>query len=829
MTHNSKYSNDLRVFNKYIVDKKRKSYSPKKLTPLKGGGRKRSFDFGVADIEAGNWIDFACIGFYHELLDEYRYYESLHDFLVDVYDYAETYDVQNIFCHNGGKYDFSFLIQEAVFSDEFEVIDIIDRGSSFLSFKIVNIKNFEDNLQGYKNKTRPKIFELSFWDSLALLPFSLRKLTDSFKVESPKGDIDYTFIPEIFKNIDYSKKLFLKDDDYETLDDGTKVCKTIENYEVFYDGKRVYKLPKKHKKSLITYNDLTVYNDSKDKSDIKFHEKIYNKNDLKFYLKHDCKGLSQVLTKFYALPPIKKVGPALTIASQSIKVWRSYLKKPVSVLSKEARVIALDGFYGGRTEMFRPLFSNDYDIKKNPIGFPKSTLKEFAKQKKQTLKAFDKNSLYPSCMVYDMPISCIGSVNEGEELNLRVMGIYKCKVRVPESLLIPPLPYRHTCPVSKRSSLIFPVGEFEGTWTSYELAYAVSIGCEIIESYGGILLENGGPIFKDYVEDMYHMRLQAKKDKNEPLQLTLKLLMNNTYGRLGMRRDRSTIEIDRGQPNVEEHSEVRCPKTGKVVRLMTKKVTLDNVFTNEAIPAWITSIARVAMHKDVIMKAGFENCFYMDTDSLYTTVDLPCSNQLGELDIEDEMNSGVFILPKTYVLDGVLGKKYTTKHRMKGFSARKIKHFTVEDFMKQLNGEQVLKIQNEPKFATLKTALGKGFFLAMDNDPETNKKADVNRLRKDEDDLNYLEMKLAQFINQEAPLELIAETEKNIKRTMDRIKRRNKKLTETYGVSSRKVKARYDKRIITDDLMFTKPIKLPLENADYSEPVPQNLEMELRP
>lgn len=782
--------NDLIAFNRDVITKKKKKFSQKVLTPLKGTGQRKHFDFAVADIEAGNWIDFCCIGFYHELFKEYKYFESIHDFLEEVYVYAEFANITNIFCHNGGKYDFSFIIQEAVFSDRFEVIDIIDRGSSFLSFKIVDIHNFEQNKKDFEDKKRPKIFELSFWDSLALLPFSLKSLCHSFKVPTIKGDIDYIHIPEIFTNNDYRKKLF----------------GDPEKYTVFHKGREIKKFNENHKKSDITYYD---------KEAEVLHLKIYNKTDLKKYLKDDCVALSQVLTKFYDLPPIKKVGPALTIASQSIKVWRSYLNRPIPVLPEQARKIALEGFYGGRTEMFRPMFSNNYDIENNPIKFSKATLKEFAKQQGQELYGLDKNSLYPSCMRKDMPIKFIGKVKSGDKINIEEMGIYKCRVYVPDYLNIPPLPYRFTDPKTKQESLIFPVGTFTGTWTTYELRYAVSLGCKILKSFGGIKLQNGGPIFKSYVEDLYKMRLQAKADGNEPLQLTLKLLMNNTYGRLGLKLGRTTLELDRGQTGCREHSTVKDPKTGKRVKILQRDVVLENVHTNEAIPAWITSIARVTMHKEVIMKAGYENCFYMDTDSLYTTVLLPHSKAIGDLDLEDTMDSGVFILPKTYVLDGIKGKEYKIKHRAKGFAARKVKHFTTEDFMNQFagnykEGEEILKVKSDPKFATMKTALGKGFFLAMENDPKTNKQADKNRIESDQNELNFLNNRFGLLERENASTMVLADLEDSIKKLEARIRSRNKKLTGEYGVSYRRVKAKYNKRIISDDLMFTYPIKLEL-------------------
>jgi hypothetical protein len=50
---------------------------------------------------------------------------------------------------------------------------------------------------------------------------------------------------------------------------------------------------------------------------------------------------------------------------------------------------------------------------------------------------------------------------------------------------------------------------------------------------------------------------------------------------------------------------------------------------------------------------------------------------------------------------------------MKGFDARKTSRFTAEDFVSAMEGDLRLKVKQPPKFATFKTALGKGKILTM--------------------------------------------------------------------------------------------------------------------
>ena len=53
-------------------------------------------------------------------------------------------------------------------------------------------------------------------------------------------------------------------------------------------------------------------------------------------------------------------------------------------------------------------------------------------------------------------------------------GVISCRVKVPKSLYIGPLPYR-----ADTGRLLFPVGEFDGCWTIAELHNAVNYGVKV--------------------------------------------------------------------------------------------------------------------------------------------------------------------------------------------------------------------------------------------------------------------------------------------------------------------------------------------------------------
>lgn len=733
------------------------------LKPLEMDSKKKEIRFGVADIEAHEWINFSCIGFYDGHNKVYKYFENLETFTEDIFEYCKCNRITSVFAHNGGKYDFNFFLSSMLFNNKYKIIDMIPRGSGLLCFSIC------------ENNNKKGKFKLTFRDSLALLPFGLRKLAKSFKVPIQKEEIDYKNLKDIFDNKNYIIRI-AKSPDYEIYFKG----KILKNYNSRF-----------HIKKHITYKCL--------KEGILYH-KVFNKKDLESYLYADCVSLWQILEKFYSWPLVEKAGGCFTIASQAVKIWRLFLKEPVYKIGCQGDEFIRKGYFGGRTEVFRPLFDSNYDIEKNSSELLPSALKEIKKQKKfETLKYYDVNSLYPFCMLNDMPIAVSGNCR-GRDYSPTEMGAWNCEIFVPTSIKIPPLPIKHIFD-DGTEKLIFPTGLVKGVWSTHEIEYAKSLGCEVKKIKDGISFVNGGKIFKKYINTLYGMRMEAKKKKDPVTDLLCKLLMNSTYGKLGIVIERDTLEIDIGQIGVRIHSEVTDRRSGRTVRLMTQNKILDNIFVNVSIPFYITSYARVHMHKKVIRKAGYDNCYYMDTDSLFTTTEFKEGSKLGELKMEYEMSSACFLLPKTYINDGVLNESFTKKLTMKGFDRRKIKEFTLEDFRETLRGEtDRLLVEQDSKFATLKTALQKGSLLAMAHDPETDRKADMRKLEADEENLNSLLSIPKKQITDDVLFD--------IKRTKARITIRKKKLSSEYKKSTRSIKSRYDKRIVSKDLMTSVAINL---------------------
>jgi hypothetical protein len=325
------------------------------------------------------------------------------------------------------------------------------------------------------------------------------------------------------------------------------------------------------------------------------------------------------------------------------------------------------------------------------------------------------------------------------------IGFYDVDVEVPD-MYIPPLGMRYE---GMDGKLIFPTGSFRGIWSTIELNYAMSLGVKIKKIYRGAIFNNGGFIFKEYIDTLYDMRKKSKKDSVD--NVLCKLLMNSTYGRFGLNLLREQLVFDYGQLGVSPFAEIPLGG-GKMIRLDKKEVTLDSSFANVAISAWVTSGARVWMHKLYLVSP--ESLYYTDTDSIKSTHKYNQNdNDLGELKLEYKSRRACFILPKTYFEDttdpifklfdgegrelkikneeGLYEKIKTNKKIvMKGFDSKKIKHFSFEDFTSCLEGDMIrLRAKNPKKFATLRTAVKKNEFLYLLSGQERQIRTRYNKRR----------------------------------------------------------------------------------------------------
>lgn len=385
------------------------------------------------------------------------------------------------------------------------------------------------------------------------------------------------------------------------------------------------------------------------------------------YLRHDCEALYQCLEAFYSWPLIQKSGPAYTMASQALKVFRTFIQEPIPSLGVNATAFCRKAYLGGRTEIFKMKYEGE------------------------ALYEYDVNSLYPFVMAqHPYPVDTgYGCFTR----NKSKLGIYHARAICPSNTYLPCLG------LIQDNKYIFPTGSFEGHWTGFELDYAETQGYKI-KIIRGHEFNTKKYLFKEYVDALYSIR--ESSPKNSVSNILAKLLMNSLYGRFGLNLDRENICFELKEGN-KEYAIIKTPKRN--IQLWKVPVTIQS-FSHVGIAAHVTSYARVHMHK--IMRG--KDIYYTDTDSIFTTDKLPESSLLGGLKKEHVYNSACFLLPKTYQARS----DTKVKTAMKGFDSKKINQFSFEDFQNCLEGDMArMKITNEPKFASLKTALAQQKVVTM--------------------------------------------------------------------------------------------------------------------
>jgi hypothetical protein len=228
----------------------------------------------------------------------------------------------------------------------------------------------------------------------------------------------------------------------------------------------------------------------------------------------------------------------------------------------------------------------------------------------------------------------------------------------------------------------------------------------------GIVFDGKEKLFHDFITDLYNIRLVSTK--NSVSDIMAKLLMNSSYGRFGMDNSKENIGFTL-KDGVEEYEFIKVGKNN--IQLYKEPVFL-KTFTHVAIAAFVTSYARLHMHK--LFGGLGTDLYYTDTDSIFTTRKLETGKLLGDLKHEASYQGAVFLLPKTYIARGLSKNKIA----MKGFDKRKIVNFTFDDFKNGLEGDlRKFKIENEPKFATFKTALSQKKLVTMTKKNEKQLKA----------------------------------------------------------------------------------------------------------
>ena len=284
-----------------------------------------------------------------------------------------------------------------------------------------------------------------------------------------------------------------------------------------------------------------------------------------------------------------------------------------------------EGYYGGRTEIFRMKYK---PTKEHPIAY-----------------FYDINSHYPHCMLEAMPIGPAMVLKQNFKLKeiisnaKRMVGIVECTVEIPKNCYLPPLPYRN------KGKLIFPTGRFRGHWDAVELAALPRVGGKIIKTHKSAWFD-ASPIFAPYIETLYKFRNKKAKNFNSGMSWIAKILMNSTYGKFAMKEDRTSIVVHpdelEGLTPIDLDSDV-----------WTKETQLCANYVAPQLSIHVTALARIRLWEkmqDILDQGG--RIYYCDTDSIVTSgVEIPTGAKLGQWELENKITRAEFVLPKLYLVE----------------------------------------------------------------------------------------------------------------------------------------------------------------------------------
>lgn len=370
------------------------------------------------------------------------------------------------------------------------------------------------------------------------------------------------------------------------------------------------------------------------------------------YCKRDVDITEKILLELFKFLKENNLGNFQpTVAGQAFTAFRHrFMKHSIYIHDNEKAIeVERNSYKGGRNECF------------------------FIGNIKEKVFCYDFNSLYPSVMIdNEYPTSLIGYRLQND--------IETLKNDLENHLVIAELTIKIDKPIvaHKKERLLFPIGEFTGTFCSPEIK--ILLERNYIKSVGKVCCYKGAKIFKDYVEFFYNERLKAKEKKDKVSDELFKIMLNSLYGKFGQRLRKNELIGDSPINEISVRQIIDADGKYFTEKSFGGKVFLCSSLKDEsynsfpAIASFCTAYARTKLLL-AIEKANWENVYYVDTDSLFVNQkgkdnlnDLIDDKKLGYLKLEYEAPLGMIIKGcKDYIIFKKNKSGYTEKiEKIKG-------------------------------------------------------------------------------------------------------------------------------------------------------------------
>lgn len=361
----------------------------------------------------------------------------------------------------------------------------------------------------------------------------------------------------------------------------------------------------------------------------------FDRQNLK-YNKRDCEIVYKFMERVQSNYQSLNCECKLTMPASALDCFRrNYLNSKIKKPDDKIIELLRKAYYGGRCEIFRL----------NKI--------------KGKIFHYDINSLYPFVMSsnrYPNP-NYFKYYNGDHNFDLDIFGVANADVFCPQ-MNIPILPYK-----TKFGKLIFPTGEFSGTWSLIELKRAVENGYEIKRINWHIQYPYSDNYFKNFVSDLYSVRMNSKTSIDK---LMYKIFMNSLYGKFA--QNNITYEL------------IPLEKSdGTEVHILDDMVFHKFIgeYPNHANIIWsvyTTSYARLLLYNYLKLVDEKADLLYCDTDCVIYRGKkslIRHSKKLGGMKLEGEFSTAEFKLPKFYMMKNKTHECYVAKG---------VPHFLSKDF-----------------------------------------------------------------------------------------------------------------------------------------------------
>lgn len=415
------------------------------------------------------------------------------------------------------------------------------------------------------------------------------------------------------------------------------------------------------------------------------HRREKYKQEISDYLKQDCIGLYDAVTKYRGV-----FGNAITMAGAAMRKLDEAMqpilgrRKAAVQMSEREDEFYRNFYFGGRVECFE-----------NGVIKPAT----------DTLRIYDINSSYP-----DVMRSCLHPVGTSFRIGQELTDETDFATIRADSAGA--LPLRN----ADNGKLDFPHGTFVFNATGHEIRTGIELGLlhvrEIIESRTCIERTTFAP----FIETYWKARQIAKANHDEVFDLFWKLVMNGAYGKFAQnpRRFTDTMIVRLNEPAPDagegwEHSERH-----ELMDIYTRKLgtvfpeRLWRSYLNVATGASITGAARAALLRGI---AAADRPVYCDTDSIL------CEGLDGEIVRLDDRELGGWKLEHTGTHAAIHSRKiYALWGERSGdpkIEAHRIKHYrdpycikvaskgvrlTAAEVLKAAQGERITYTALAPTF-----------------------------------------------------------------------------------------------------------------------------------